>query len=377
MRKRKVLIALLLLVLVVTFGAGCLANTGGTSIPDNTIISTTTSNITSKSIEISQKEVATSTIKSAKNEITTTTSKEATKPTTIETKTAQTKILSKTEETKKIITKETFKVEEKKPESRELPEPLMKQVQYWKRMYPNMEIGVGLYSLDGKKGYEYNVNQRINGACTIKASFAKYVLETCQTQGIDIWNTYITFEARHDNFGSGNIILYGQHGYNYSIGYLVNQLLTVSDNVAYNMLLDRFPFSGFWRMLKSIGGQDDKMQWGAATVAQRRNEWLDIYKFVNSGGKYAETLRQDLTNTAYAYIPQGMVANHNYMHKSGWTDNDYEYPASGDCAIIDDKYLLIVLTQDKSIGSGHINVIQFIGNATEAFYNTNNGNIWW
>lgn len=363
MKTRKVLISIMLLVMVVTFGSGCLANTDGKSIADNT----TTSTITNEpATTTSTKEVTT----------TTTISKATTSKATLKT-TETKKTETKTVETEKIITKETYHIQEVKPDIKELPEPLMQQVQYWKRMYPNMDIGVGLYSLDGKKGYEYNANQRINGACTIKAAYAKYVLEECQKQGIDIWNTYITFEARHDNFGSGDIILYGQHGYSYSIGYLVNVMLTVSDNVAYNMLLDRFPLSGFWRMLKSIGGQDDGRQWGSASVAQRRNEWLDIHKFVNSGGKYAETLRQNLTNTAYAYIPQGMVANHNYMHKSGWTENDYEYPASGDCAIIDDKYLLIVLTQDKSIGSGHINVIQYIGNATEAFYNTNNGNIWW
>lgn len=341
--------------MVVTFGTGCLANTDGESIADNTTTSTITSEQTTTT---NTQEVTTASI-----------SKATTAKATL--KTPETKTLT----TEKIITKETYHVEEVKPDIKELPEPIMQQVQYWKRMYPNMDIGVGLYSLDGKKGYEYNANQKINGACTIKAAYAKYVLEECQKQEIDIWNTYITFEARHDNFGSGDIILYGQHGNNYTIGYLVNVMLTVSDNVAYNMLLDRFPLSGFWRMLKSIGGQDDGRQWGSASVAQRRNEWLDIYKFVNSGGKYAETLRQNLTNTAYAYIPQGMVANHNYMHKSGWTDNDYEYPASGDCAIIDDSYLLIVLTQDWSTGSSHINTIQYIGNAVESYYNANNGNI--
>ena len=361
MRKRKVLITIMMLVLMAASGSSCLAKTDAASIPDNP--TTTTATESTAETETTKKEVSSSTAKNTNKE--TTSISEGT-------------TTAKTKSSEKIITRENYKQKENKPdETRELPELLMNQVQYWKRMYPNMDIGVGLYSLDGKQGYEYNVNQKINSACTIKASFAKYVLEQCQINGIDIWNTYITFEARHDNFGSGNIIQYGQHGYQYCIGYLVNQLLTVSDNVAYNMLLDMFPLSGFWRMLKPIGGQDDKMQWGSATVLQRRNEWLDIYKFVNSGGEYAETLRQNLTNTAYAYIPQGMTTYHNYMHKSGWTEDDFEYPASGDCAIIDDKYLLIVLTQDKSIGSGHINVIQYIGNATEAFYNANNGNIWW
>lgn len=375
MRKRKILIVVISLVMIVTFGSGCLAITDGNSIADHKETFVTTNEQTAT---METKETTITTSNSTKKEETTTTSKNTEKETTTTTTTSQiTKSETTTTTTTATMMTTTSQMLKKQPtiDIKELPEPIMQQVTYWKRMYPNMNIGVGLYSLDGKKGYEYNANQKINGACTIKAAFAKYVLETCERKGIDIWSTYITFESWHDNFGSGNIILYGKHGYKYSIGYLVNVLLTVSDNVAYNMLLDMFPLEEFYQYLKSIGGEDDGRQWGAASVAQRRNEWLDIYKYVNSGGKYSQTLRKNITNTLYAYIPQGMVGRHNYMHKSGWTEDSFDYPASGDCCIIDDSYLLIVLTEDWSIGTGHINVIQYIGNAVERYYNTNNGNI--
>lgn len=376
MRKRKILIVVITLAMLVTCCSGCLAINDGNSIADHKEISVTTI----KPEETTQtNEVTTTTSNSMKKEETTTTGTTTRQETTTATTSNVTTSKSiETTTTKATTTSQTStKAVKKQPtiDIKELPNHIMQQVTYWKRMYPNMNIGVGLYSLDGKKGYEYNANQKINGACTIKAAFAKYVLETCEKKGIDIWSTYITFQSWHDNMGSGNIILYGKHGYKYSIGYLVNVLLTVSDNVAYNMLLDMFPLKDFYQHLASIGGEDDGKQWGAASVAQRRNEWLDIYKYVNSGSKYSQTLRKNITNTLYAYIPQGMVSRHNYMHKSGWTEDSFDYPASGDCCIIDDSYLLIVLTEDWSIGTGHINVIQYIGNAVERYYNTNNGNI--
>lgn len=268
-----------------------------------------------------------------------------------------------------------LKVEKSSSNIKDLPESIMQQVAYWQSVYPNMDIGVGLYSLDGKNGYEYNANEKINSACTIKAAFSKYVLQTCEKNGIDIWSTSITFEERHDDFGSGAIILYGEHGIDYSIGYLVQLLLGESDNVAYNMLLDMFPLSGFYQMLSEIGGQDDGRQWGAASVTQRKNEWLDVYKYISTGTDYANILKDDLTNTKYAYIPEGMSNWHNYMHKSGWCDEDYEYPAAGDCAIIDEKYLLIILTQDYTTGSGHIDAIHSISDEVETYYYSNNGYI--
>ena len=104
----------------------------------------------------------------------------------------------------------------------DLPECIQSTVDYWRSLYPNMKIGVGLYSLDGTRGYEYNAYAPINGACTIKAPYAMYVLKSCEAQNIDIWSTYITFLSQHDDTGSGDIMLYGQHGDQYSIGYLLN-----------------------------------------------------------------------------------------------------------------------------------------------------------
>lgn len=257
---------------------------------------------------------------------------------------------------------------------KELPDSIMNTVEYWKKIYPNMTIGVGLYSLDGTKGYEYNSKTLINSACTIKAAYALYVLKECERRGIDIWSTFLTYQEWHsDPDGSGDIQLYASYGAQYSIADLVRLLLQVSDNVAYNMLLEQFPLNEFYVENSALGGQSDWSKWGKASVQQRKNEWLEIWNYVNSSAWYAQVLREDLTGTQYAYFLQGMQNWHNYMQKSGWTEENPEYPATCEAAIIDDSYILIVLTQDYTYDEGHIDVLQSIGGAVENFWNTQNG----
>ena len=53
---------------------------------------------------------------------------------------------------------------------------------------------------------------------------------------------------------------------------------------------------------------------------------------------------------------------------SGWTENTPDYPATCEAAIIDDSYLLIVMTQDATCDYGHIDVLQSIGGAVETYW---------
>lgn len=257
-----------------------------------------------------------------------------------------------------------------------LPDSIMSTVKYFKTIYPNMTIGVGLYSLDGTNGYEYNSKTLINSACTIKAAYALYVLQECERRGIDIWSTYLTYQEWHsDTDGSGDINLYGYYGAKYSIAELVSLLLKVSDNVAYNMLLDEFSLNDFYAYNSAIGGQSDWSKWGTASVQQRKNEWVAIWNYVNSDSLYSQVLREDLTGTQYAYFLQGMQNWHSYMQKSGWTEETPEYPAACEAAIIDDSYILIVLTEDYTDEIGHTDVLESIGGAVESFWYEKDGYI--
>lgn len=254
----------------------------------------------------------------------------------------------------------------------ELPQEMQDVVDYYKRMYPGIKIGVGLYSLDGCRGYEYNAGTKISSACTVKAPYAMYVCSRCEELGIDIWTEKLTYnKSKHFNDGSGTI-KNSSDGSKYSIGYLLRVMLDLSDNTAYNILVSRFSLSGYQQFLNQFGGQQMYgRQYGQATVRERRAEWVQIWNYVNGGTTYAQTLYDDLYGTKYCYIVKWMKKYHTYLHKSGWSYGSYT--SASDCAIIDSSYMLIVLTEDTKTEDAHTDVVKAIGAATESFINRNDG----
>lgn len=265
------------------------------------------------------------------------------------------------------------KSEKQQPIMKKLPKTVLDAVEAQKAQY-DIDIGVGIYSLDGRKGYVYNELYPISGGCTIKAVYALYVLKECQRQGIDILTYTLTYEEYMYNDGTGEI-KYEDYGTQFTVEYLLDRLLNISDNTAYNVLVSAFPISGFREFLKSIKGQNlGDTQYGDASVEQRKNEWLEIYKYTNSNEKYSEYLRNYLTNNQYCYLAYWMQGSHTFMNKSGWSDT-LDYTCACDCAIIDNSYLLIVMTQDYNTGVPHFDTVESIGASVEEFINSNGGKL--
>lgn len=269
---------------------------------------------------------------------------------------------------------EQKKISEVETEVKSLPKNILDEISYQKRKYPGMSIAVGIYSLDGTQGYEYNPEAVISGGCTVKAPYAMYVLQECEKQGIDITTETLTYEKGMRNGGSG-IIKDSQYGTEYTIAYLLEKLLGISDNTAYNILVARFPLNEYQEFLDDIDGQKlYGRQYGAASILQRKNEWLTIYDYLNSEAQYANTLREYLTDTKYCYITDWMKGEHSYMHKSGWSNGE-NYTCACDCAIIDENYLLIVFTEDYKTGVAHTDVVRSIGVRAEEYANSLGGYI--
>ncbi len=293
----------------------------------------------------------------------TTTSTTSTSKTTGYSTTTQTSTVSTTAKTK--VTTTTTKA----PTTagvKDLPSALQKYVNESKEKYPGMHIGCGVFDLTGQNGYAYNMDEEISSACTIKAPYAMFVLKTCDEQNISIWQTKLKYESWMRNTGSG-IIKNQKVGNEYTIAYLLEVLLSISDNTAYNILVSKFPLKDFQEFLNGIGGQNMKgFQYGSASVRQRWNEWIQIWNYVNSSARYAETLKNYTTNTKYCYLTAWMKQSHTYMHKSGWS-NGKGYTSAADCAIIDGKYLIVVITADYSTGVAHADVVKGFGLAVENY----------
>ena len=269
------------------------------------------------------------------------------------------------------------------PTTATLPEKLQQVVDAEKAKYPGIDIGVGVYSLDGKSGFVYNQDKVISGGCTVKAAYACYVFEVCEAENINIWQTeieYTTNDNPSDKSGS-EFMNSAKVGDKIPVATLIREMLYWSDNRAYNMLVRFFSpktstmlrMEKFQRWLDEVGGANlwysnhkSLYQYGAASVTQRYHEWMYIWNYIHSEKKFASTLEGYLRNTAYCYLINWAAGSHTYLHKSGWSSGS-SYTAACDCAIIDDSYLVIVMTQDYKTMTAHADVVKELGKQVVAY----------
>lgn len=241
---------------------------------------------------------------------------------------------------------------------------IMDAIQNEYENYSGIKIGVGVYSYpDFTPIFEYNPTQELAAGCTVKAPFACFVLEECEEKQINIWSESITYSfSKHYNSGSGTIKYEGVSK-DYTIAELISLMLSISDNIAYNMLLEKFPLDDYQDYLDEINGQNlYECRYGVASVEQRKNEWKKVLQYCNSG-KYGEFLAKCLSNTQYCYIAQGLSKEYPYMHKSGWADGK-SYTCAADCAVVYNT-LIIIITHDYTTGDGHVDSVRRIAGSIE------------
>lgn len=230
--------------------------------------------------------------------------------------------------------------------------------------YAGINIGIGIYNLETGNSYYVNGNEAISGGCTVKAAFELFALQECEKRNLDISTYTLTYKEEHYNSGSG-VIKKSAFGTEYTLEYLFRVLLEVSDNTAYNILLDEFGIGNFQTYLASIEGQQlNYRKYGDVTAVQRVNEWRAIWDYINSDAQYASVLKYNLDIAQYSYVEQGMKNSHEVLHKSGWcTGNSYTCAADG--LIIDSKYAVVILTEDYTTGTAHTDVVRQFGAVIE------------
>ena len=378
---RKVFVFLISFILVFTF-SGCefsaIDNSSvdlpitttellvSTTIPETT---TSTSTTTNQTTPITTETVTTTTPSTT----TTTSTSTATTSLTTTTEAITTTLSSPTESILTMISTTATTTTTAKPKVdgiQPLPEFLQNVVDSYKKMFPGMHIGVGLFSIDGTKGYAYNMDEEISGGCTVKAAYSLFVLNECQNNNIDIYSYKLEYKYGMRNSGSGQI-KYSSYGTWYTIDYLLKQLLGPSDNTAYNILVSKFPLKDFQVFLNSINGQNlNGFQYGDASVRQRLNEWVEVLKYIDRKETYSTNLYNYLhNNTINYYIVKGMANKPaNYLNKTGTSDGTF-YNSASDVAVINGEYIAIVMTEDYVSGESRQEVARGWGTYTEKYIN--------
>jgi len=216
--------------------------------------------------------------------------------------------------------------------------------------YPK-EIGMVIYSCDGSKALSYNSTGEFFSACTVKMAFMYYVSQQLEA-GNGTLDELMTYMPYHYHTGSGDIKYQSMYT-DYSIRDLIWYLLTISDNIAYEMLRSRYGYDGQNQLMESIGSYSlmtgDALWAYAAQPKDYLAVWMYYYNYFLSDSEVAKVMYDACTNTDYNYATETLT-QYNYSHKSG--DNFEPLAAYNDTGILwcDNPYIYIVLTSSDLFG---------------------------
>lgn len=208
-------------------------------------------------------------------------------------------------------------------------------------------ISVIAYPLDGENGFSYNSGDGFFSACTIKAAYVFSLCRYLERENYDL-STMLMYKEKHYHEGSGTI-RYTAFGSRYTVAYLITQALSISDNVAYIMLLDYFGRDFHNEYMDELGCESLKTggMWAPkATTEDFVVLWNELYDYFREGTEYSELYRSACTNSDYTYLAEGMT-QWDYSHKSG--HNYGSNPSYNDVILVwkERPYILAVFTASE------------------------------
>ena len=233
-------------------------------------------------------------------------------------------------------------------------------ITYIKHIIDNFghDLSIVLYKLDGSLSMTYNSDAAYFSACTIKAP---YILVLCQYLDSINYdeNTLIEYKEKHYKEGTG-YIQYSEFGTKYTVKYLIEQALNVSDNSAYYMLIDTFGNDRYNAYMEKLGCHS-LTKWGMFAALAKPEDyviaWYEIYKYFQTNTKYSKIMKDACTNSPYAYAC-AQVSAWDTSHKSG--DNlDPEKPVCCDACIVwkDTPYILVLFSRTMRIENNTYNTL--------------------
>jgi len=208
-------------------------------------------------------------------------------------------------------------------------------------------VSVHFENMDTGFVYTHNADRVYFAASSIKAPYALYVYLRAERGEADLSRVH-TYTAANHWGGSGRI----QHmpfGTTFTELELLNYALSISDNVAFRMLVHRiYGFDGYREFVASLGANSYHVRNVTSGNMTARDAGLKaraMHEYIESGGTYSEHFRDALLANRYPFI----VSDHPLASKSGWDVGAYH-----DIAIVyaPSPYTLVIMSQ-------------FVGNAAD------------
>lgn len=242
------------------------------------------------------------------------------------------------------------------PEDEETAE-VLEQMQAMIRSY-DKKVSFCAYALDGSRAITYNCEEQYFSACTIKAGFLLYCCLAIE-QGLASADEVMYYQEKYYHKGSGKI-KDSAYGTPYTLGYLIQQALTISDNVAYEMLSAYFGHTGYNQMIDTLGLE--RLKLGSSIWSHRMTArdlaiiWRELYFYFQTETDMANLYYRSCTNTPFNYAT--VYLDEKYSHKSG--DNFGANAVYNDGAIVwaDRPYVIAILNNSE----GEPQDIRLVGN---------------
>lgn len=183
------------------------------------------------------------------------------------------------------------------------------------------EATYGIYFKDLVSGQTFGINERdrFEAASTIKVPIALYLNQLAAEGKID-WQEKVAYNSATDyEEGAGILQFSARDGDKYSLRVLSNLLITVSDNIAWNMLERYLGRENIAAYMRSIGGETVYPEGQNITTARDMAVYMQaVLNFSSQHKDLGQRLLDDMANSIYHVGLPGRLPEHLVVpHKEG------------------------------------------------------------
>ena len=183
-----------------------------------------------------------------------------------------------------------------------------------------------VYFKDLTSGQEFGINENtpVPEASCIKVPVVLYLYEQVAAGKQGWWDRVAYQQAVDYESGAGALQMTAEDGNTFSLRCLATIAITISDNIAHNMLVRYFGPDNVMNFIKSIGGTDTTRPYGSATTtAKDLGAFMDaVYQFAQQNPAQGRRLISDLANSIFhiglpGELPPDLVVAHKEGSISG------------------------------------------------------------
>lgn len=227
------------------------------------------------------------------------------------------------------------------PEHKKKPYELRLQLESYISGYQGV---YGVYFIDIKREVEFGINEKVEfyAASTVKVPLNLYLYELIE-QGIV--NPYETLKYTDEDYEGGTgKIKYREKGAEYTVRQLSRLSITISDNIAANMLLRKVGRKNLKEYMRMIGGKVVSDEKNISCPEDMAVYLKHLYEFYSDNETLGKELADYLSGTVFnERIPLFLPDRVKVAHKIGNWHGEYH-----DVGIVfsEDPYIVSVMSKN-------------------------------